>query len=253
MKGQFRQLMAACRCVVGLNIPPQGATSTTPPSATNITVTAPPPPDDLMMVKVGNIGRQANESKVDLISLEKVREGKQRYKKKEGVDPPRAERPTREQITIFLALMLKLSSIYLDVAIFVPFGDRALQERAFDTMVFGPSGVWTKIRLHGPPNYGEWLACYKALWVLCLMYDVIDNGFLKRYAERIEQLTKDYPSCWGIIYQADVRTRLEYAPDVRAECEEEHAECLIKNWPTTYDPERPWNTVLEKLALKEKG
>ena len=71
MKGQLRQLMTACRCVMGLNLPPQAAAAAIEPATTNITVASPPPPGDLMVVKVGNIGRQANESKVELVSLEK--------------------------------------------------------------------------------------------------------------------------------------------------------------------------------------
>ena len=84
------------------------------------------------------------------------------------------------------------------------------------------------------------------------MYDVIDNGFLKRYAELIEQLINDYPTCWGLIHQADVRTRLEHAPRVKADCEEKHAEALVKSWPTTFDPLRPWNEVWKRLATAER-
>ena len=147
---------------------------------------------------------------------------------------------------------MKLSSIFVDFAIFVPYGDRALQDRLFDAMAISGAGVLVKMRLHGPPSYIEWLPCYKIFWTLCIMYNVIDNGFLKRHAEKIHKMTVAYPGSWGLIYQADVRTRQGRAPRVRAGAEAKHAEALVKNWPTCFDPARPWNEVWRVLCAGEK-
>ena len=162
---------------MGLNVVAEPA----PTTIVQQPATAPSPPaiNELLQVKVGNIARQGNECKVELVSWEKVEEGRANFKKKDGEDPPYAERPTREHITIFLALLTHLASIYVDFAIFVPRGDRALQDRLFDAMLISGAGILTKVRLHGPPSNVEWLACYKRFWTLCLMYDVIDNGLLK--------------------------------------------------------------------------
>ena len=198
VKAQVRHLMTACRHIMGLNVPAQPGTTIINQASPSTALAAPPVIDDLLTVKVGDIARQGNESKVQLCSWEVVDEGRKRYFKSEGDDPPYAEQPTHAQITIFLALLTKLASIFVDFAIFVPYGDRALQDRLFDAMAFSGAGLLTKMRLHGPPSYTEWLACYKIFWALCIMYNVIDNGPLKRYAEKIYKFTVDYPGSWGV-------------------------------------------------------
>ena len=101
IKGQMRQLMTSARAVMGLNVPAEAPTTiinnTTQPTSS----TDPNPPGDLMMVSVGAIARQANESKVKLCSLAKVKEGKALYFQREGVQPKHCETPTREQFAIF--------------------------------------------------------------------------------------------------------------------------------------------------------
>ena len=177
---------------------------------------------------MGDIARQGNDSKVQLVSWEVVEEGRARYRKVDGADPPYAERPTREQITILWALLQHLTSMFVDFAIFVPWGDRALQDRLFDSCVISGAGVLVKMKLHGPPSFVEWLACYKIFRSLCLVYNVIDNGFLKRYAAKIQEFCTDYPGSWGLIYQVDVRTRQEHAPRVLADAQSNRAEALAK-------------------------
>ena len=83
----------------------------------------PPVINELLQVKVGNISHQGNESKVELVSWEKVEEGRANFRRKYGADPPCSEQPTREQVTIFLALLMHLPSICIDVPIFVPWGN----------------------------------------------------------------------------------------------------------------------------------
>ena len=55
-----------------------------------------------------------------------------------------------------------------------------------------------------------------------------------------------------MIYQGDVRARQEHAPRVLADAQNNHAEALVKNWPTHYDYARPWNTVWKMLCEGER-
>ena len=157
-----------------------------------------------------------------------MQQGRARYLEREGGDPPYAEAPTREQITVFLARLRRLITIFLDFAVFVPYGDRALQARLFDAMAFNMAGQYCKVRLNGPPSFKGWLACFKVFWTLCLMYDVVENARLKRYAAMIERFNEEYPGAWGLIYQTDVRTRLEHMPRVKAMLDDKRANNIAK-------------------------
>ena len=84
------------------------------------------------------------------------------------------------------------------------------------------------------------------------MFDVVCPAFLDRYARWIQQLNDENPDAWGLVYQAEVRARLEHAPDVRERLEERYAEDVVNNRPTTFDPKRPWNSVWRALIVEEK-
>ena len=55
------------------------------------------------------------------------------------------------------------------------------------------------------------------------MFDIVPSGMLTRYYNLIEELLNRCPDAWGVIYQADVRTRNEHFPRVLAEVLAHHA------------------------------
>ena len=87
--------MTAARCVMGMVDVSQPAAAAAP-APTQLTDTS----DDLLTVSVSEVGLQTSDAKVLLISMAEVKEGRDRYFKAEGGKPPRAEAPTREQITV---------------------------------------------------------------------------------------------------------------------------------------------------------
>ena len=91
--------------------------------------------DDINTVAFNETVRQGSSTKVRMVSLEKMREGKARYKQCEGAYPRKEEMPTREQASAFLALLEERESVSVDFAIFGPHGDRLIKMRKFDTMV----------------------------------------------------------------------------------------------------------------------
>ena len=84
-KALLRQLMTSCRCVMGLNIHIDPVAPTTTIIQQAPAAPAPPVINELLQVKVGNIARQGNESKVELVSWEKVEQGRANFKKKDGL------------------------------------------------------------------------------------------------------------------------------------------------------------------------
>ena len=93
--------------------------------------------DDLNTASLGGTVLQGSITKVKLIYLAKMREGRQRYREREGADPEKEEAPTREQASAFLALLEERESVSVDFAIFGPHGDRLMKMRKFDTMAHG--------------------------------------------------------------------------------------------------------------------
>ena len=53
-----------------------------------------------------------------------------------------------------------------------------------------------------------------------LMFGLVDQGLLLRDMKKIMTLARQYPRCWGIVYQADVRMRCDRMIIVKEELEE---------------------------------
>eukprot|EP00971_Amphidinium_carterae_P337282 6474019-Amphidinium_carterae.2 len=65
---------------------------------------------------------------------------------------------------------------------------------------------------------------------------------IRRYAERF-----GHP-CWPIIYQSDVRARLEHVVRLRRQAEESHDQLRLVGSPSPYDASKPWEVVFDMLV-----
>ena len=164
------------------------------------------PPDT---VKLSQVLRQGQPGEVKLMTEADYQAAHNRHKKIVGDPPGAGEEPTREQLTVLLTAVMVMGSTHTDFAIWTPFGHRNLARQRVQGKVFGSDGKLMDSEQLGPANYQEWLRCYTIFHSACLMLDLIGDGRLKRYAAKIYQATLDYPGCWALTYQADVRTRRE--------------------------------------------
>ena len=80
---------------------------------------------------------QGSATIVKLISLATMREGRARYREREGADAEKGEAPAREQTSACLVLLEELGHISVDFAIFGPHGDRLLKGRRLDVVAMG--------------------------------------------------------------------------------------------------------------------
>ena len=84
------------------------------------------------------------------------------------------------------------------------------------------------------------------------MFQLVSPARLDRYAAKIQAYDDELPDTWGLIYQTDVRARLEVAPNTREDLEREYAHAIVNNQATEYNPEFPWDGVFERLVSGEK-
>ena len=188
LRGKLRQVLLCCRIVVGVvraPVEPAPAQAAYPPTfSPNIIVQAPPPreePDPMLQVAVNDVARQGSEAKVTRMSNKEFQDAREFYKKREGDYPPYGQQPTIEQCTVFLMFIIKHCVLYMDFAIWVPNGDRALMRRHFTSRQLDAKGNFTYIEVYGPPNFREWTACWRVFVAACLMFDIVSSGMLTRY------------------------------------------------------------------------
>ena len=84
------------------------------------------------------------------------------------------------------------------------------------------------------------------------MVDAVDLGALLKYKQHVMKLHDRYSAkVWAIIYQADVRCRLEHMERTRRQLQALHQDALAKGTTTDYDDARPWNLVWQKVVPDE--
>ena len=86
------------------------------------------------------------------------------------------------------------------------------------------------------------------------MKNIIDYEWLDRYVDIIIDLADEAPkAAWPLIYQVEARAWSEYILRLRRRLEDQHEMCVERNWPSDFDPARPWNAVWKALCATESG
>ena len=165
----------------------------------------------------------------------------QNYIRVMGGWPPEEEEPSIEQLS---ALYRRLSSQdvapFTDFAIFVPYGQKVARASKFRTYILSAGGYTVKER-PGPSTFVQWRAAFRVLRSALIMLDAVGLSNLHKYEAGIERLSRLYPQCWHLIYNADELARSAHANRLRSQMKMDIR--AGKNPPPTWDDRRPWDWV----------
>lgn len=237
------QTVEALRLALAAAQAAQAAPTAQPP------VTAAPP----RKIKLAGITSQVDDTEVTVTSEKELVEMYLEYERVYGKNerPQKDTEPTSDQLSAVQHLLQAGLPPYVDFAIWGPYGHRIERKLKLQGFSIGRDGVLRTVELQGPPNITSWLASYNVLVTALVMTKAVDLGVLTQYRTQIERLHDRYSAkAWAIVYQADVRFRLELIERVRRECAAEH-EIAVQNGGTTkWDPKKPWSYAWRKaLAL----
>ena len=121
----------------------------------------------------------------------------------------------------------------------------------FSGTLLNADGSLRTIEIMGPPNLEAWKECFAILSTAYVMLDVVDLGVLNAYCKNIERLYSRYgQSTWAILYQTDVRFRLEHLLRIKRQYADAHDEAKAAGHDTPYEVDRPWNYSFD-MGLKD--
>jgi len=166
--------------------------------------------------------------------------------------PPEHAEPTRDQLSAFSFLIESNQTPYADFAVWGPHGHRLVKRMKMQGMIMDSSGEFKTIELMGPPDFRNWKESYQLLKTVLVMFDVINMGSIEQYEDLIEKYTLRYPDTWHVIYQADVRARMELLERHRRRGRTEHAIATQSGVGHAYDPVRPWNFSWEAMLVDDR-
>ena len=206
-------------------------------------------------VKLSHVISQVDDTEVDLVPEGEVIAMFGRYEAffGKGHRPPSNREPTVEQLTAMKALLSTGQVPYADFAVWGPHGSRIKKKLKFQGLTFNRQGEMTQTELFGPPSLAAWKVCYEVFLNTMVMLDSVDLSPLLLYQSRIERLHERYSErTWALLYQADVRARLEEWPRIRLELKRAHQVATAAGGATTYDDTRPWNEALRLLSERDR-
>jgi hypothetical protein len=116
----------------------------------------------------------------------------------------------------------------------------------------GGDGTLRTVELYGPNNLGTWPQSYNVLLTVLVMIDAVDLGHLQKYRAHIERMAERYGTrVWSVIYQADVRCRLENMERIKRNLKTERDAATTAGKITDCDDKRPWNMAWAKAVAGE--
>ena len=95
-----------------------------------------------------------------------------------------------------------------------------IKKKRFAGMVPNEYGELQAVEILGPPSFDVWECCHECFASGTLMTDTMCPGNVTAYHRRNKKLDRQFPGCWAISYQADVRMRSERALRIKEELED---------------------------------
>lgn len=200
-------------------------------------------------LKMTQVIDQADDGEF-VVQTEDVRAGwYQRYLTVIGGWPHEEEDPTVEQVSALQRrIQVQDSAPYVDFAIWVPYGQKAMKAAKFRSFVLTSTGYVTK-ELPGPSTFIQWRTSFRILRTALIMLDAASLAALHNYEMVIEKLTRTYPTAWHLIYAADELARSGHSNRVRAKVIMDMR--AGKPPPANWDQNRPWDYVFTMIAVDD--
>ena len=164
-----------------------------------------------------------------------------------GAMPEESEEPSPNQLAALAKRVFRDDAPpYVDFGVFGPF-ERKLT-KAQRCRIYTPLGDGTFLQrdFPGPPTYQGWLAAWRVLKTACLMLNIASLAALEVYGRHIEKLVTQWPSAWGLIYQAEDAARAERMAKLRRQFTVESG--MGRQVPADWNPQSPWSCIFVQLA-----
>ena len=104
---------------------------------------------------------------------------------------------------------------YVDMAVWGPFGRKALKHNKFRTWIPDGAGGYESRELPGQENHTAWLVSWRVFVSAALMLGLAASASLEAYESKIERLLRLWADAWHLIYVADDLLRAEGIERIR--------------------------------------
>ncbi|CAK9014935.1 unnamed protein product [Durusdinium trenchii] len=240
--GQARLFVRTCRFVCGVE---------TSAASAKAAPTAPPTPAPAAgrRIKMAQVINQRDDQEIEPLDAPAIQRAYRAYADKVGGFPPEDEELSADQLSTLRNLFKSGRTPYTDMAIWGPYQHRLQKKMKMRGMRFAANGEIQPVEMYGPTDYEAWRECYAVFRTGAIMLEEITPARLDAYEKLIRRYSERYgKSCWPIIYQADVRARLEQLERIRRRGQEAADKAAAAaSLPCSFDPRKPWEWVFDEI------
>jgi hypothetical protein len=122
-----------------------------------------------------------------------------------------------------------------------PYGDRLARAMKFMSQEFR-DGKWANIELQGASNLHSWEESWRIFRTAAIMLGLATSSTLDRYSLEFRERVREYPNCWHIAAQADIRCRSEWWT---LELRKQEAFHAAQPQLSAFNPAQPWNSIIK--------
>ena len=200
-------------------------------------------------IKLSTIVDQANDLEIEPLAVADVEAAYAAYRAKMGDTPRPEEDLTPEQLGGLKALFASGAPPYVDLAVWGPFGRRIQKKLKLTGLVMTSGGTLQQAQLFGPPSVEEWQAGFAIFRTGAIMLEEISPATLGLWVKVITGYAARYgPEVWALVYQTDVRARLEHMERVRRIGASARAQAVDAGGTHAFNPNHPWEWVFRQTA-----
>ena len=195
-------------------------------------------------LKLSAVLDQTLDAEVIPLGSEEIAKMFEDYRTRFGDDPNPDSEPTGDQISGLKQLLTSGAIPYIDFAVFGPHGLRLLRRLTFSSYSLNSNGEWSRKEMLGPPDWESWSEIFRCVRTAILLLGAVSAERLDAYHDHLRSLAQRFgPSCWDLVYVADVHMRSEQFERIRRK--------FLQNPEYGFTKASPWNAVFAQAVRED--
>ena len=199
-----------------------------------------PAKEEQRTIKLSQVLDQSSDDTAPVLSPEAVKAFYAAYKAIFKRLPPPATECTVDQLSAVLFRLKSGVPPYEDFSVFGPYGSRLNRRLKMKGLQLRSDGELHTVEIFGPPGIHEWIKSFELLTTALVGFEAVSLGALLDYQGHIQELHDEHGlTTWSLLYQADVRCRLELMERIRRSLSPED------------EADQPWDAVF-RIAIEDQ-
>ena len=195
-------------------------------------------------IKLCQVIDQGSDMEIEQLDPRTLQKARRAYVQSEGDSPLEKEEVTDAQISALAAKVNHGLAPFVDMGVWGPYGERLARQMKFTSQIL-KDGQWKSVELPGTSSISAWEEAWRIFRTAAIMLGLASPSVLDRYASEFKSRVQEYPDCWHLAAQADIRCRSEFWMQEKRRQEDFHAAHANMS---SFNTMQPWNGVIKAAA-----